>query len=102
MSNQSRASASWVWTNIVVIACSAVLVLSPLANSPSVRIAFGLILGPAYLFMLIRRTRASGRGDIPLSQLHAKIQAGPREPVAALELAATVAFLLATFYPFKG
>jgi len=102
MSKQSRSSAWWVWVNIALIACSALLILSPLARSVPVRLAFGMVIAPIYFFMLVRQTRKSGRGDVPLSQLHAKVQTGPRVPTAALELAATVAFLLATFDPFKG
>jgi hypothetical protein len=49
--------------------------------------------------MLIKETRNSGHGDVPLGQLHAKMRREGRLPVATLELAATVAFLLATFKP---
>ena len=93
---------SWVWTNIGVIACSALFVVSPFASSAPFRIAFGLLLAPVYFFLLIRQMRKSGAGDIPMSRLAAKVRAGRRLPVDALELAAAVALLLAIFHPFRN
>jgi len=102
MRNQSKSMTLWMWANIALIVCSALLILSPLARSIPTRLAFGMCIAPVYFFMLIRETRKSGRGDIPIRQLRAKVQAGARMPLAVLELAATVAFLIATFNPFKG
>jgi hypothetical protein len=55
-----------------------------------------------YFFMLIRQVRMSGLGDVPMSQLPAKINSGHRMRQNALELAAIVALVLVTFNPFKG
>ena len=101
MPDQSRASALWIWLNIAVIACSALVVLTPLASNMPFRIGFGLILGPVYFVMLIRRMRASGHGDSSIGQLHDKARSGHRLPMDALQLAATVALMLAMFDPFK-
>ena len=102
MPDQSRASSLWVWLNIALIACSALVVLTPLASNMLFRIAFGLIVGPVYLLVLIRRMRASGHGDSSIGQLYARARSGHRLPTDVLELAAAVALALAMFDPFKG
>ena len=61
-----------------------------------------LIVGPAYFIMLIRETRRSGLGDVPMAQLAADARKGRRVRLKALEFAATAAFLLALFNPFSG
>ncbi len=102
MSVPNRLSTGWMWINIGLIVVSVGIILLPLAGhgGPLFRIVFGLVVGPAYFIMLIRETRKTGLGDVPINQLAAEARNGRRVRLHALEIAATVAFLLAVFNPF--
>ena len=86
--------------NIAIILGSAAIILyPPVRHRMLFLMAYGAVLMPVVFFMLIRRAKAEGTGDIPFRELHAQVKRGRRLPVSALELAAAVALLISTLYP---
>ena len=101
MSTADRPSTGWRWINIGVIVVSIGVVLLPLATHDGLfRILFEAVVGPAYFIVLIRKARKTGLGDVPINQMAAEVRKGRRVRLDALEVAATIAFLLAVWNPF--
>jgi hypothetical protein len=95
----ARSSGLWMWLNIAIILVSAAIILYPPVRHFWVFIiAFSFVLVPVYFFLLIRRMKREGTGNIPLSELHAQVKGGRRLPTSALEWAAAAALLLSSIY----
>jgi hypothetical protein len=95
--SDARAQAPWMWTNLVLITLSAAAILHPpLRLASPFALAF-TAAGAVYFFMMLRRLRRAGSGDMTLGQIYLRARAGRRFHAPALEWAAIVAFALATF-----
>jgi hypothetical protein len=92
---ENRQSVWWMWSNIAVIVFSAMLVLyPPVRHFGAFMIPFGLLM-PIHFVFLIRRERAAGRANLSIGELYAQAKAGRRLRPPPLEIAATIALLLA-------
>jgi hypothetical protein len=92
-------SGLWTWANIALILFSTANILHPrVRHAGAFQIAY-LALLVVYFFLMIRRLKADGTGDVPLGKLHDEVKRGRRLPKSTpLEIAAVVALMLSSYF----